>query len=59
MCEVCHEPVVDLSKLSPEIREQVYKPGEDEVTPIEIHRTPDGEEPSEPDFVLEVADESE
>lgn len=29
-CEVCHEPVTDIMKLPPEIRDRVYKPGEDE-----------------------------
>lgn len=52
-CEVCHEPIADLSRLPPEIRDQVYKPEPDEIEPITIYRTPDGKEPSEPDFELE------
>src|SRR5262245_25461526 len=29
-CEVCGEKVFDVSKLPPEIQEQVYRPGEDD-----------------------------
>lgn len=32
---MCNEPIVDISKLSPELQEQVYRPG-DEVAVKEI-----------------------
>src|SRR5215831_20590755 len=28
-CEVCHEPIADLSKVDPEIADQIYRPGQD------------------------------
>jgi hypothetical protein len=33
---VCNDPIVDISKLSPELQEQVYRPGEDEAVVKEI-----------------------
>lgn len=35
VCEVCHEPVTDISKLPKEIRDKVYKPSEHEEYNIE------------------------
>jgi hypothetical protein len=52
-CEVCHEPIADLSRLPDEIREQVYRPGKDEIEPVTIYKTPDGKEPADPGFTLE------
>jgi len=36
LCEVCHEPITDISKLPAEIQEQVYRPGADEAYNVEI-----------------------
>jgi hypothetical protein len=51
-CEVCHEPIADLSRLPDEIRQEVYKPGEDEIQPVTIYKTPDGKEPADPGFEI-------
>lgn len=44
---------MDINKLPQELRDQVYKPNPDEVRPLDLHRTPDGQEPQEPNFVLD------
>jgi hypothetical protein len=30
-CEVCHEPVIVVEELPPEIQDQIYRPGKDEL----------------------------
>jgi len=35
-CEVCGEPVTDISKLPPEIQKEIYRPGVDEVYNVEV-----------------------
>jgi len=30
VCEVCHEPIVDVNELSPELQDQVYRPGKED-----------------------------
>jgi hypothetical protein len=39
-CEVCGEPVVDVSKLPPELREKVYRPGVEEAQNVEVDLSP-------------------
>ncbi len=40
VCEVCGETVIDIEKLSPEIRAKVYKPSADETYNVQVDLTP-------------------
>lgn len=43
-CEVCHEPIGDVTALPPEIQAKVYKPGADESYNVEVDLNENGRE---------------
>jgi hypothetical protein len=36
LCEVCHEPIINVGELPPELQDEVYRPGENEQYNIEV-----------------------
>jgi hypothetical protein len=59
-CEVCHEPIVDTETLPPDIQEQVYRPGKEEVYNAEVQLGPSqgfGDGNAQKPFVVDIETE--